>query len=402
MRGRRARLRFPSASPPRSARCWPGPALERGKSERFLGEALLDAHVAYESSRLRGDALATLIHECVAAAFAWLEEVKLDQVITPERIIGVIQRYAIQLRISGGITESAGEMANVVFSSKVSGATRVGDMFSASSYKNFAKDRDARGRSARAHPRSHPERGIRYAHVACGVAHRTRPGLPDGRSAERVPMLKDSLIALGRRAFPDLGSDWGARSPGTWERHAARFTRDGEKHLLQAVDREWVRQMADEIWDVLSKKPLADATTALTSRDLEDFIVLGYEFWLKFRKTPYFLAVVTDVVQHLFEKYGDESLASLILDMGVTEAMIASELRIFLSPILDHASRTGFLERGSAFSSRRSITPRKPSPFSTRTAVEQQNDRCFPARIGACRASGKDRQSMIRQPYYLE
>ena len=95
----------------------------------------------------------------------------------------------------------------------------------------------------------------------------------------------------------------------------------------------------------LSKKPLADATTAFTSQDLEDFIVLGYEFWLKFRKTPYFLAVVTDVVHHLFEKYGDESLASLILDMGVTEGMIASELRTFLSPLLDHASRTGFLER---------------------------------------------------------
>ena len=68
-----------------------------------LGEALLDAHVAYESARLRGDALAALIDERVAAAFEWLEEVSLNDVMTPERIIGVIQRYAIDLRsMTGG------------------------------------------------------------------------------------------------------------------------------------------------------------------------------------------------------------------------------------------------------------------------------------------------------------
>jgi hypothetical protein len=310
-----------------------------------LGEALLDAHVAYESSRLRGDALATLIDERVAAAFAWLEEVKLDQVMTPERIIGVIQRYAIELRISGGITELAGEMANVVFSSKASGATRVGDMFSASSYEEFA-DKIVTLEGAQRELIRYLTQSAAFGTLTSRVVSRIALDLVFRTDeAQNASMLKDLLISLGRRAFPDLEQRLGAALSRYMERHAARFTRDGEKHLLQAVDREWVRQMADEIWDVLSKKPLADATTALTSRDLEDFIVLGYEFWLKFRKTPYFLAVVTDVVQHLFEKYGDESLASLILDMGVTEAMIASELRIFLSPILDHASRTGFLER---------------------------------------------------------
>jgi hypothetical protein len=47
----------------------------------------------------------------------------------------------------------------------------------------------------------------------------------------------------------------------------------------------------------------------------------------------------------LFEKYGEESLAALILDMGVTEEMVASELRTFLGPLLEHAFRTGFLEQ---------------------------------------------------------
>lgn len=309
-----------------------------------LAEALLDAHVAYESSRLRGDALGTLIDERVAAAFEWLEEVNLNHVMTPERIIGVVQRYAIELRISGGITELAGEMANVVFSSKASGATRIGDMVNARSYEEFA-DKVVTLEGAQRELIRYLTQSAAFGTLTSRVVSRIAVDLVFRTDDERsASMLRDLVISLGRRAFPGLEQRLGAALSRYMERHAARFTRDGEKHLLQAVDREWVRQMADEIWDTLSKKPLSDATTAFTSHDLEDFIVLGYEFWLKFRKTPYFFAVVTDVVHHLFEKYGDESLASLILDMGVTEAMIASELRTFLSPLLDHASRTGFLE----------------------------------------------------------
>jgi hypothetical protein len=310
-----------------------------------LAKALFDAHVAYESSRLRGNSLATLIDERVAATFAWFEEVKLNQVMTPERIIGVIQRYAIELRISGGITELAGEMANVVFSSKASNATRVGDMVSARSYEEFA-DKIVTLEGVQRELIRYLTQSAAFGTLTSRVVSRIALDLVFGKDdAQSASILKELLISFGRRAFPDLEQRLGAALSRYMERHAARFTRDGEKHLLRAVDREWVRQMADEIWDAVSKRPLADATTAFTSRDLEDFIVLGYEFWLKFRKTPYFLAVVTDVVDHLFDKYGDESLASLILDMGVTEAMIASELRTFLSPILDHASRTGFLER---------------------------------------------------------
>ena len=310
-----------------------------------LGEALLDAHVAYESARLRGDALATLIDERVAAGFAWLEEVNLNHVMTPERILGVIQRYAIEFRISGGITELAGEMANVVFSSKASSATRVGDLLSARSYEEFA-DKIVTLEGVQREIIRYLTQSAAFGTLTSRVVSRIALDLVFRTDDEpSATTLRDLVISLGRRAFPGLEQRLGAALSRYMERHAARFTRDGEKHLLEAIDREWVRQMADEIWDTVSKKPLADATTAFTSQDLEDFVVLGYEFWLNFRKTPYFFAVVTDVVHHLFEKYGDESLASLILDMGVTEAMIASELRTLLSPILERAFCTGFLER---------------------------------------------------------
>jgi hypothetical protein len=103
--------------------------------------------------------------------------------------------------------------------------------------------------------------------------------------------------------------------------------------------------MADEIWDEIAAKPLSVAVEIFTPQDLEDFVVLGYEFWLKFRKTRYFRAISTEVVDRLFVKYGDESVHSVVSDMGITEEMIAEELRSFLPPLIDHARRGGFLEQ---------------------------------------------------------
>jgi hypothetical protein len=310
-----------------------------------LGDTLLGAHIRHELSRLRGDALATLIDERVAAAFAWLDDVRFNQIVTREQIVGVVRRYAIELRVSGGITELTGEMANIVFSSKASYSTRVGDIVAPSSYEEFA-DKIVALEGLQRELIRYVMQSAAFGTLASRVVSRVVLDLLFRTDeASRGPRLKALALAFGQKVLPGFQPRVGAVLSRYIERHATRFTRDGEAHLLEAVDREWVRQMADEIWDTISKKPLAEAATVFTNQDLEDFVVMTYEFWLKFRKSPYFLEISTDVIHHLFDKYGDESVASLILDMGVTEKMVAAELRTFLGPLLEHAFRTGFLER---------------------------------------------------------
>jgi hypothetical protein len=310
-----------------------------------LGDALLEAHVHHELSRLRGNALAALVEERVAAAFAWLEGVTFNQIVTPDQIVGVVRRYAIELPVSGGITELTGEVANIVFSSKSSYSTRVGDIVEPSSYEEFA-DKVVALEGVQRELIRYIMQSAAFGTLASRVLSRVVLDLlfrTDETS--RGPRLKELALAFGQNVLPGIQPRLGAVLSRYIERHATRFTRGGEAHLLEAVDREWVRQMADEIWDTISKKPLAEAGTVFTTQDLEDFVVMSYEFWLKFRKSPYFLAIATEVVHHLFDKYGDESVASLILDMGVTEQMVAAELRTFLGPLVEHAFRTGFLER---------------------------------------------------------
>lgn len=306
--------------------------------------ALLAAHIEHELGRLSGPALGELVRERVEAAFAWLEGVTMNDVVTREQIVGVIERYAIQLKVSGGITELAGEMANVVFSSRASTATRVRDVCDPKDYADFA-DKIVGLEGVQRELVKYLVRSSAFGTLASRVLSRMVLDLFLRSDAGTASRLREILSRTLDRAVPGFERRAGAALSRYVERHASRITREGEQHLLEALDPEWVRQLADEVWDAISVRPLSEAGSFFTPQDLEDFVVLGYEFWLKFRKTPYFHAITRDVVDRLFEKYGDESLSSVIADMGVTQPMITHELATFLGPLFEHARRTGFLER---------------------------------------------------------
>lgn len=311
-----------------------------------LAEALLSAHVEYELGRLRGEALAELIEEQTLATFAWLEDVKLNDVVTRAQIMGVIDRYVIELKVSGGITELAGEMSRVVFSSTTSATTRVGDILSNEAYEDFS-DKIAGLGGIQGELIRYVTRTAAFKNLASRVLSRVLTDLVFRGAHERPGATFAGLLgAVAERVLPGFERRVGEALSRYLAPHASRLTKGAEaRHLLEVVEPEWVRQIADEIWDEISTKPLSEAGRIFSAQDLEDFVVLGYEFWLKFRKTRYFRAVSAEVVDRLFDKYGDESVFSVIADMGVTERMVSNELKIFLLPLFERAFATDFLEQ---------------------------------------------------------
>jgi hypothetical protein len=89
---------------------------------------------------------------------------------------------------------------------------------------------------------------------------------------------------------------------------------------------------------------LAEAFAVMGEQDIEDFVILIFEFWQRYRKTDFFQRISSEMVDHFFRKYGEETLSSLIEDMGVSEAMVSTELMGFLRPVLANATASGALE----------------------------------------------------------
>lgn len=312
-----------------------------------LAKALLDAHVAFEASRLRGETLSQLIDEHISAAFVWLSEVKLNDVVTRERIVSLIDRVVIELRVSGGITELAGEMARAVVSSKSSTETRVTEILDRTTYKDFTEKLLAL-ESVRREVIGLAAESQAFGSVASRILSHSVIDLIFRSDSSRPPRFAPKLSELSSKILsgllPKLEERVESGLSRYIEHHRPRIAREGKRQLTEVLDQDSLRGIADEIWGALDKLPLSEAFAFVGARDVEDFVVICYEFWLRFRKSRYFRTILAELVGYFFDKYGEESVLSLIDDMGVSEQLVKEELTFFLSPLLDHAQATGFLE----------------------------------------------------------
>jgi hypothetical protein len=299
-----------------------------------LTDALLDAHVQHVLAAWRGDSAARLIAERVSSLWRWFGEVTLDQVATRAQVMGIIRRHVIELGIGAGITELAGEFSQLVFSSRRSAMTRLDQVLTEDDYEEFADkvialDGVRRGLIAMlARSQAFDLFKTRVlAHSLSALVFR-RERLRDV-AGDLVPALEERVKRALIRYFGQRES-----TPG-----------ETERELIELIDPESLRSLIDDLWAGLGPRPLTEAFSLIGGQDLEDFVVLGYEFWLRYRKSDYFRQIMEEMVGHFFGKYGRLSLAELLEDMGVTEEMLTRELEVFLVPVLDEAARAGFLEQ---------------------------------------------------------
>lgn len=313
-------------------------------------DRLLDAHVRHELALWQGERLREAIEAAVQRLFSWLETVTLDEVATRDQINGVIERYVIELRVSGGITELSGELARQVLRSPLSEATRIDEIFTQASYEEFA-DKLMGLQTVHAELIALVAHSLSFAGINARMFTRSlidvlaRPLLLRPR---RLARGLSQLLGPLAQHLSDL-AEGGEQRFSRWleqylEQHHARVTQELEQRLLQVLSRERVRMLLDDVWDAVAEMRLSEVFGFLGEQDLEDFVVLIHEFWLRYRKSDFFRGVSEELVDHFFRKYGAQTLAELVDDMGVTSAMVSAELSDFLSPVTQHMLRDGSLE----------------------------------------------------------
>jgi hypothetical protein len=116
------------------------------------------------------------------------------------------------------------------------------------------------------------------------------------------------------------------------------------------------------VWVSLEDHTIDELKEGLGDVQLQEFVVLGYEFWLQFRKTPYFEGCVEAVVTHLFELYGDRPLLDLLKDMGVNQDLVMAEVDGYALPVIDVLREEGYLE---------ALVRRRLTPFYSSAAAKK-------------------------------
>jgi len=149
---------------------------------------------------------------------------------------------------------------------------------------------------------------------------------------------------MANKAVPGLDETFERRLKAWLSDSLPGLVSRSEQFLQRALSDEEVRDTVMAAWVSVEDRTIAELHDGLGDVELQEFVVLGYEFWLQFRKTAYFEGCARAVVSHLFVKYGDRPLTDLLGDLGVTRDVIMAEVDAWAIPVIGVLQEEGYVE----------------------------------------------------------
>src|SRR5690606_18652137 len=162
-------------------------------------------------------------------------------------------------------------------------------------------------------------------------------------------MGMSSIMKFGKKmvdkAVPTMEGGLEASLKSFIAKNVRFFIGRSESFLEKSLSDELLRDGIMDLWEAIEDKPLKSFQQGMEPIDLSEFVVLGYEFWLKFRRTTYFKTACQTVVDAFYAEYGDEPITVLLEDVGVNQLMIEKEFESFAPRILAQLRKNGYLEQ---------------------------------------------------------
>ncbi len=352
---------------------------------------LFEAHVAHELNRFKDNGYQQTIKEEVSAVFEWIKKIKLKEVMPVEQILRLIKRNVVELPVAGGITELTGEMSQKVLASRQNKKTALEDILSRKQYDDIVdkvvslkKTRDASIR-----------RFVNSSVYSRQISEVLFTGIKEYMLAENIIAKKvpgvSSLIKAGKfavnKTMPSLEVAIENKVKSYIKSNLEKTIRRSEKSIINYFDGTRIVDTGEEIWESIAEKKLSEYFSTIDDNDMEDFILIGYDFWLHFRDTKYFKGIYTELVKYFFKKYGDRELDVILEDIGITQKMVTHELNEIIAPGIEKTLSIGYLEErirarlesfylskkaASLISQKKTISPKKTPPRKTKKAIPKK------------------------------
>lgn len=313
-----------------------------------LAHRLLDAHLQFCLQQLAPERLNPLLREELAELYQQLDRISLGEALAADKIKITAHRYALEMDYGGGIPELFGEIAHLIYQHPAQDSTTLGAIFQhALAQEFFEKAFEADGiidRFLQKVQKSTPFQGFLSDVILLALKGYV---LEENVLVKKIPVLASSLQKLR-----DLLDD---RFNGVQD-NIAQTTRtllgasiDRTLGMLdQLLDHDSYREQALDatlnLWDEMRRQPVSQFREFTSAQDLQEWMVLGYEFWRRFRQTEYLKTFINTAVDFVFSKYGDESLQKILTDFGVTYEMIEREILHYSEGLAGLAVNKGIAE----------------------------------------------------------
>lgn len=310
-------------------------------------QAVLDAHVAFELRQWRGKTLEKHLAAEASAIWEWASALPLNQLADVERVQAAARRLALELPLPDELAETVAAMARHLLRLPLHRETTVSEVLDQTVYEEGVELTAGLGRAREALIRGAGENPVYAALASELIYHGIKDYLfSDQALLKRIPGVS-SLVNAGtsavNRGAPGLEAQVEKRVRSYIESNLSRTLERSEEFLLEALTPERIRELGDELWGLLADQPLA-IDDALADEDIDALVWYGHRLWGQLRETEYVAALVDEGVAHFFALHGDDSAASLLERVGVTEDVLVDEACTLLPPLVEVARETGFLE----------------------------------------------------------
>ncbi|AFT72635.1 hypothetical protein B5T_04375 [Alloalcanivorax dieselolei B5] len=312
-------------------------------NRQIKANCLLDALVAHFQRTLAPEQLNVWLEQELDYLLAEAGRLRLGEVVTPEQVVDTAHKYAATMELGGGMPELVGEMMERLYQSGTDSDRLIGelvdeDTITATVDKLLEVPLSRQGITWLSH------NPVLLALLAGGTQLGVKTWLHQG-----IPEVVRGV--LGRRV------------PERWRATAELRLQDWLMRRMEALLSDpWLysdenlaslRELILDGWRELSERPVAELRDLLSSEDIQELFVIGYDFWRQFRHSDYFTTLLSEGVHTFFDKYRDSSLLELLEEVGIDRETMLDDARRFAPGVVRVLRDNGMLEAWL----RRHLTP---------------------------------------------
>ncbi len=307
-----------------------------------LAQRLLDAHTRFQVEQLRGDNFAALVAEEVDHALVAAARFRLEDVVSRRDVVDVAVKYVATFRLPGAIPEIAGDIAMRVRTDRANDVPVtevVGRRHVEAIVGKVIEMQEVRGRLADTLA-DNPSVHLWLTDFLHGLS--TEAVLTNRRMAERIPGVK-SALSLGDRIAGGAVREADKLGRAAAERAARGILNRWRDAMAQPADDDIVDTVLD-VWDEMSGRTMSEVLDSVEDDDLVDLLVIGYDFWLDVRESPYLHALISTGVDYFFDTYGQFTLDALLTEFGLGRGDLIEEAMRFAPRAIAALDEAGELE----------------------------------------------------------
>ena len=312
-----------------------------------LGQQLLAAHLEFELERWTGETSADDLEALLAVIHTWAERTALQQVVDADTAVDTILRWVDDWYLPDTITVLIGALAKRLIHLPINQETTLEEIIDDELVQagvDLLVDLEGLRESLITQATESPLYGMLISNVLYSGIRDYLSG--ESGVAQKVPgmssLLSKGASALNKR-MPGLEAAIEERLRKYIAANAQKSIRGSRKFLLESLNAEQIRQLADQIWHD-SKQSHLSISELISDEEIDRIASFGLAVGQDLRQSDYIQELIREAIYGFYDGYGSESLSVLLDHLGLSQELILKEVREVLPSLLVKLRETGLLE----------------------------------------------------------